>query len=302
MSSLRLQQNRKWRIATFSAVLCLAAWIVWRVTDDEPQYQDRGLWHWYELYHSTNAVEEAAGETAIRSMGTNAVPYLIEILDREPSRLTRWSWQISSRLPTNKAWRKPIYNHEDAAEILAIIGTNAIEAVPSLIRSMQHHDSGAGSDAMANSALAAIGPKALPHVIAALTNSNRDIRGNASRSLIYFFFKDEDTTESFAIFLDTLTSHANPEVRADIARVLEGQIGAYNVLPIVSQKLKTCSTSSSALILELFLHTTKYERSIAIRDLRTLREQVGIEKQALIDNTIQQLLLRNTTNMPSTPP
>ncbi len=303
ISSLRRPQNRKWRIAIFSAVLCLAAWIVWRIADDEPRYQGHGLWHWHELCNSTNKTEEAIGEQAIRSMGTNAVPYLIKVLERWPSKLDYWSWQISYRLPKHVTWRPRDRN--DVAEVLSIIGTNAVTAVPALIQSMQHHYAGAGAPAPESMTVAMIGPQALPAVIQALTNANENIRSNASRSLNNFFWFNNTQPqheECSNILLDALLTHPNAEVRKDILRAFKYHNDNSNSIPALSQRFKTCTPNSFPALLEILLNCRNDDKKKAAQDLQNLREKIDPEKQAMMDAAIQLLLSESGTNKPHTLP
>lgn len=301
MSSLRLPQNRKWRIAIFFGVLCIMAWIVWRVTDDEPRYQGRSLWHWYELSNSTNKVEEAIGEEAIRSMGTNAVPYLINVLERGPSELNSWiawaSYKTSGKLPR---WQ-PVHDHEDAAFVLEIIGTNAVAAVPALIESMQHRYHGTSAPAQASIAIVEIGFQALPFVVAAaLTNSNENISGNASRSLQYFFWYSNTPDKCFAVLLDALLEsplHAVPE---HIAHAMKAADTSYSI-SVTSGKFRSCGANSFPKLTEVLLHCRNNNKQLVIQDLHKLRPDLSAEQQSLIDTAIRQLNLETSTNTPSNP-
>jgi hypothetical protein len=200
MSSLRLPQNRKWRIAIIVGMLCLTAWIVWRIADDEPRYQGHGLRHWYELAHSTNATEQTAGVEALRAIGTNAVPYLVKKLGEYPSKLDKWIWDVSNgrlKLPAT-------FNHDDAVETLVIIGPDAASATPALLRSNKNPTFGISTPPLEALAVISMGPKAFPHIGDAL------------------FDTDKATRESAMLFIHAfILLHPQHEIRKEVLRGLQ---------------------------------------------------------------------------------
>ena len=103
--------NPRWRILSLIcfgvALLCL---VVVRGSFAEPRYQGYSLTHWllvYRLNEITNPVAHQAAAEAVRQIGTNALPFLVEWARYdEPAwrtRAYRQTWKIKSN-PWQRRW------------------------------------------------------------------------------------------------------------------------------------------------------------------------------------------------------
>ncbi|MEI7729005.1 MAG: HEAT repeat domain-containing protein [Verrucomicrobiota bacterium] len=165
------------------AVLALVvALIGYKIKTAEPSYQGKSLSEWlgecnpYEVpsvdgsYPSTNN----AFASAMRAMGTNSLPILIEWLP--PRNPTVQNWLIKAnnkqdfiRLPTGSDPRTSSYQ---AVAAIAALGPSAKPAIPQLVELLNHTN----VTVYATAALVAIGPEAHPVILQALRHTNSAVR------------------------------------------------------------------------------------------------------------------------------
>ncbi len=147
-------------------------------------YQGRSVEHWARLAAAGNG----DAETAIRAMGTNAVPELIRLLQVHDTFLRRQVWALARRnsLPL-RLWF-PGLKPPDAAVVragairsLGVLGPDARMAAPALGKIMRGSDHQERADASA--ALGRIGKDSLPVLLAALEDHNADVRRAAASAL-----------------------------------------------------------------------------------------------------------------------
>lgn len=159
----------------------------------EPVYQGKPLSRWlidlrpfqFLVEEDPNIAKTKAkarqdAANAIRQIGTNALPSLLRMFEARDSRLhaffVRWAKLFSIRLTSYPERR------ERAISGLAILGTNASPAIPMLTRFLD--DPGLAQNAII--ALQRIGEKAIPALIAGVTNGNANTRAQAALTLGYF--------------------------------------------------------------------------------------------------------------------
>lgn len=182
----------KTAIILLLAAFSVAAFLVWKFYRPEPVYQGKPLSAWAQQYGSNNwsARPELAreAEIAIRQIGSNAIPFLLDGIRAEESRIKKTfrgllprKWQYELRLKDTSGDIRRMGAHGIAA-----LGTNAPAAViPKLIHIASHHPDDDGRY-IAVFALRTLGPTAepaIPFFIQCLTNSYNIIRDEGAMGL-----------------------------------------------------------------------------------------------------------------------
>jgi len=173
------------------AGLALAGGVVsllWRASGPrEPVFEGRPLTSWLDHHVASSAASPPYGspgwekaDEAIRHIGTNAIPKLLEMIrakDRPPLVLKLMDSVRRFGFPVMN-YRYAMVRHEEAEHAFKMLGTNAVSAVPELIRIYQQNIS-ASSQRSAALALGHIGrgaQPALPALIQRFTHTNSDTR------------------------------------------------------------------------------------------------------------------------------
>jgi hypothetical protein len=196
------------QIALAVALIILAGVSAWQgLRLREPVYQGKRLSVWLREYRSgLNIGDEdrvRAGNTAksaIRAIGTNAIPTLLNMLRKKDSFVVSklvglWNRHLYSSLPNSLPnWvRYPGWYMNQAATLnneavlgFKILGADAQQAVPALITIYEQGIS-PDSQAATGRALNAIGPAAqrmaLPSCLRAAASPNSSVRGVAIQTL-----------------------------------------------------------------------------------------------------------------------
>lgn len=171
------------------AMLGALAWMVLSPrTEPEPVYQGKSLSAWLEYYDPLNTNRlfapqmdpaERATQTAIRQMGTNAIPTMLQML-RTPD----LPWKIRLFALARKqhfikiTYVEPWRTYEKAATGLEVLGPRATGAVPELVRIFDQNPSPRSQAAIAR-AFTAIGPGAklaVPSLLRGATGTNDGLR------------------------------------------------------------------------------------------------------------------------------
>ena len=209
-------QRRKW-IAATAAVITLAGCAIVFSRPREPRFDGRSLTYWAARLNQPEA------QQALTAIGTNALPLLIEWLDEEPTRFDAWMWSINNRLPSSlrpNPW--PFGTRKFIAEqALGFLGTNAIPAIPDLIRAFDWKWAG-GAPAFGREALSGIGPSAIPALMKALEEDSERSHYVVS-TLVYMSMprwqgprSTQDLIKIVAA-LNQLSGHPDQEVRLEVA-------------------------------------------------------------------------------------
>lgn len=128
-------------------VMSLLTWISFRKSAPEPMYDDRSLSDWLVQLadgHTQAARDRAA--VAVKSIGTNAIPPLLQMLREKES--PHWSEYLAWRqgLYNPFAWHffssGPADNFRRARLGFDAVGGSAAPAVPELLRILDEHPSG----------------------------------------------------------------------------------------------------------------------------------------------------------------
>ena len=163
------------------------------------------------------------GQKALEEIGTNALPWLIEWLDRKPNKLDGLLNSAYKQLPASlQPSRWPYGSWRDvSAQSLGFLGTNAIPAIPALSRALDQ-DWKIGAPPQTFFALSKIGPAAIPEVIRAL-------EANESRAPYVVFalhFISENTQSQAELLeivaaMDRIASHPSESVRWNVVAFLQ---------------------------------------------------------------------------------
>jgi HEAT repeat protein len=187
--------NKRWLIVAGIAVaLAVAAALVW--SPSEPEYHGKPLRFWLQAFdptyrskppgYSTNAMDEGPtrdeAETAIRAIGTNALPSLLRMIAYHPNPLEIKLRLLILKLPSILRVQ-PTYLNPNSEALMAFytLGTNAGPAVPQLIE-ICNRESDQNTRFWVLAALGSIGPPAkaaIPMLLGIASGTNSHLREGA---------------------------------------------------------------------------------------------------------------------------
>ncbi|HTV43097.1 MAG TPA: HEAT repeat domain-containing protein [Candidatus Sulfotelmatobacter sp.] len=199
-------------IAVLSAVLAIA--LAPRAARlSEPEYDGRKLTAWLEDEHDSG-IPDIDPASAIRRMGTNAVPFLVQMLQANDSPFKRKCMDLLSR----QHWVHfhILYDFQKrslALQGLGILGPDAKAAIPDLANLLSTGNQDVDTDTVLL-ALSEIGPDAVPVLGKALTNSNSAVRWHAAQAL------GSMAVPSSVPWLLAALKHPDPHTRLCAARAL----------------------------------------------------------------------------------
>ncbi len=172
-------------------------WQLWPTHD--LVYQGKPLSYWLRGYNAGNgnwneSTRQKADE-AVRHVGTNAIPLLLEMLASRDSaldiKLLPWSYtwrRWAGKIHFLKVRHVPYlhsYQAVEAVSAFAVLGPEARAAVPGLV-SLLDKNLPRGNVTMIEAVLAGIGPAAkpaIPSLLREVQSSNAIVRGNALYAL-----------------------------------------------------------------------------------------------------------------------
>ncbi len=183
-----MKKRRVWlRLVVLAVVgIGLASWLRRPV---EPSYQGMRLSEWLQQYDvSYMAPPNTNADAAMRAMGTNALPFLVnELASSNPKRLQGVLLSAGNRVFCDwlhlrkEPWSDPREDRAwQAAAGLAALGPSASTAAPALVGLLAKPDVTCSAAA---GALADIGLPAVPALVQALTNRSVAVRINALRAV-----------------------------------------------------------------------------------------------------------------------
>jgi hypothetical protein len=177
-------------------LLIMTAFVAWRsFCISEPVYRGKRLTGWVEQWKTnrwsipkadSNRIAEKQAEAAIRAIGTNGIPFLLELMQaREPG------WRAKAREIVPRSWHARLRlngmagrKKEVGANGLAALGEQAASAVPELIelvKSPDYFTSYLAVWALGNPGVAT--ESAAPVLVGCLTNRDESIRIDALHGL-----------------------------------------------------------------------------------------------------------------------
>src|SRR6266496_4579891 len=185
---LKLRRRKLWILlgCAIAAILILTLW-----REREPHYDGRSLSQWIALLNGGYAkdpdISQRDAEQAVRSIGTNGLPFLIKLLNyREAPWHTRLD-SLCNKLPENVAHplsRLVLHGgkerQQDAFSTLCVLGADAKPAIPALTNLFVNQPPLA-DQCMA--VLVHIGDEGLSPVLCVLTNSANPVRASALSAL-----------------------------------------------------------------------------------------------------------------------
>ena len=152
-------------------LLCLA------LRPREPAYQGKRLSAWMRELDSWPGKSSEPATRAVREIGTNALPYLISVLQAEDSALkVKLSTLLERQNLIRFRFRFADENSDTAYKALLILGSTASNAIPEIAR-MLNQQNMTGSAGMA---LFAIGGISIPTLVEACHHTNPSVRTEAA--------------------------------------------------------------------------------------------------------------------------
>lgn len=220
---------RKWQKIFVALVIVLLVLIatsgmLMLILSNEPMYQARPLSHWLEVYSDpdVSAGEKIEARNAVLSIGTNALPYLLEAIRREsPDWRRKLRRHVADEIRTNEALDNFFYgDSRKATEAMmgfAILGSNANAAIPELI-GLFNNTNALRTSQCAMGALSVIGLKGFPILAFGLANTNRPNR----IALVYHISWMAETVGTNTVLPPLLNAlnDQDPLVRKAASRVL----------------------------------------------------------------------------------
>jgi HEAT repeat protein len=228
-------------LVTALAALCGLRWFGPR----EPRYRGQTLSAWLDQLKLNPKPQDGPEETAIRNIGTNAIPILLHWVASHDSALKTWWVGLVSR----QDWL-PFQPHFDpalnqyASSAFEVLGSEGEAAVPGLTQLLHHHDSQVRADAAQCLGEIEAGAKsAVGELSRALADKNDEVRSEAACALGRIH---ENGAQVVPLLIQDLTNNA-PEVQAEIARAL-GPFGpeARDAVPLLLELLEGSSAGEPA--------------------------------------------------------
>lgn len=167
-------------LAVVAAVLVLAAYVT---RPREPVYEGKRLSEWLEQIRSEDEAEMRHGVAAIRAIGTNALPALMEMLDSRDSSLKLWI----QRLPSKQSlitWKMASADDRkvDGLIGLSVLGESSRPALPKM-KALFVADAPGSTWGIACAAIADCEPDVVGYFTACLTNPIPRVRHASAQRL-----------------------------------------------------------------------------------------------------------------------
>jgi hypothetical protein len=175
----------KRRISAYLSAIGLAFLAVYLLFPGEPIHHGRRLSAWVEdLHPRVGEARQQQAELALRAIGTNAVPYLVKLLQHREPRLLRELRGFSERTKTflrmdselELPWVAVVERDMQLSAAFAALGPSARPAFPMLTNLLLRPETATVSA----SALARLGPEAFGALSRALENPQAQVRAAAA--------------------------------------------------------------------------------------------------------------------------
>jgi HEAT repeat protein len=225
-------------VGTFVTLLILT----WPTDSDEPRYNGRRLSKWLIAYRHAEDQDKAV--EAISAIGTNAIPFLLRWLQEPPSPKRT---KIRNALPNWVRNNQFVFHLLDprlseatmAAPMgFRVLGTNALPAIPDLVRISQTNNQTAG--VMAVVTLAGMGQPGLVATLTIVTNGSLQHRSFA----MDWMAKNQSLYSDPAPAIPVLVSCLS-DTNSFIVQKAAETLGAFRLQPeIVVPRLADALTNS----------------------------------------------------------
>ncbi len=170
--------RKRFRIVLAILGAAIFGWLGWdALRPHEPAYQGKRLSEWLDAYNQAGAMDKIGPVSeAIRTMGTNSLPFLLTHIKHTDSPLE----QIFVELMKKQHWVKlPFYGADPylSTSILALsaLGSNAAPICPELLKVAEEPD----SYWRGTIPLLAIGPASIPTLAKVCASTNEQVRMEA---------------------------------------------------------------------------------------------------------------------------
>jgi len=202
-----MRKRRVYLVVVGVVVLLGAAIAVLAPEEREPEYQGKMLREWVDVYDSSNGRQ---GADAIRAIGKSALPFLLRWTAYETP---RWEQKVNSVLEKISAGHLGLSLEPDmapsaAARAFRALGPEAETAIPGLTRLLYGRSRGDSADNAAY-ALVSIGPRGMPPLLAALSNTQSRVTARIAAAT-YLPFGETNAVVLVPIFTRLLV---DPEFR-----------------------------------------------------------------------------------------
>lgn len=240
--------HRKTLFPVFTSLFVLGvALLVWKSFNrSEPSYQGKALFAWVEQYRSNHwgGDKELArqSEFAIRQIGSNGIPFLLDLIRTRDSPMKK---KMRDIIPRN--WHEQLHLADHSAEIRRVggngffaLGTNAPSAVPALVEIAMHYPD-PDSRYIAVFALRSLGTaaeSALPFFVQCLTNQESTIRDEAAIALGNFHREAEFAVATLTKYLEGAESLKGFEIRDAASSLVRLGTNARAAMPTLIPLLK----------------------------------------------------------------
>src|SRR5712672_162873 len=185
----------------------------------EPSYNGKRLSEWarqYGAYHwnGQNRAADKEAEFAIQQIGTNGIPFLLDLIQKRESALKT---KLRKILP--RKWHDRLHLQDHSGDVrrmgahgIAALGTNAAVALPSLLQIATHHpdEDGRYIAVFAIRTLGFAAEPAVPFLIQCLTNSVNIIRDDAALALGYNRLSPEIAVPALVQYVNLAKTSPNP--------------------------------------------------------------------------------------------
>jgi HEAT repeat protein len=290
-------KRRKWMtiLACVALAIMLAAMLS---RSNEPHYQGKSLSEWLEVHRNETRDKPGgdAGANALRAIGTNALPKLLEwtAFERPSSgvRCTVGSLLLKSKLLPRNSRLARWSNYETeasrairAAEAFGPLGSLASSAVPELARRINSTNSPAVVTC-AIYALGSMGEPAVPVLVAHMANTNALNRAEAVRWLVW---RPELATNDISIVpvLLACLDEPNPTLRKNaalaLARIAElSRPSPELVIPVLTDHLRKIETMDvhSFLLLALAAYGEQARTAVPVLLSMTTNRNEWVRREA----------------------
>jgi len=192
-SAMNARQRKLAGAVAFAFVIALLAWRL--LPPPEPVYNGKPLNAWVEQYGSNfwagayDAVAKKEAEIAIQQIGTNAIPYLLDMIRVRDSGVKKRLRAVIPESWHHKLHLSDEFSHQiirrHGAYGLGALATNSTSALPALIEVATHHpdEDGRYAAILAISSVGTAAEPAIPFLIQCLTNDVSSIRYGAAAGL-----------------------------------------------------------------------------------------------------------------------
>jgi hypothetical protein len=226
------KRNRILPIGLLAVILGGIGWLALRQSQPEPSYQGKPLSFWLAASRGLGPPGPSVGEadTAIRQIGTNAVPTLLRMLQLRDSKFKVTIFMLLQKQHVIRIPYAPSNPNIRALWGFQTLGATASNAVPQLIELFDRDPSPFPQQAVP-AILGNIGPaagEAVPMLSRAITHTNELVRNNA----IFAFVQIHAGSEVVVPVLIKCLNDPSALVRAHAARAL-GALGedAQSAIP-----------------------------------------------------------------------